>query len=191
MPFLLLLLLGGAYLAWTSRMPDSAAITATSTHYGISLELATAVHAVAEAIGADPAHLAAVIHFESAGKWSSNVRHPTSGATGLIQFMPRTATRLGTTTDALAQLSPVAQMAWVQKYFEAVKAGQWPDDPKPGPLDTLQAVAMAVFYPPARFTAPTAPFPASVQANNPGIATPGDYLARLRNFQPAAVRGAL
>lgn len=41
-----------------------------------------------------------------------------SGATGLIQFMPRTAIGLGTTTEALAAMTAVEQLDYVARYFE-------------------------------------------------------------------------
>ncbi len=40
------------------------------------------------------------------------------GETGLIQFMPRTAIGLGTTTDALANMTAVEQLDYVEKYFQ-------------------------------------------------------------------------
>lgn len=40
-----------------------------------------------------------------------------SGATGLIQFMPRTAIGLGTTTEALATMTAVEQLEYVEAYF--------------------------------------------------------------------------
>ena len=40
------------------------------------------------------------------------------GATGLIQFLPSTARGLGTTTDALAGMSSVEQLNYVEKYFD-------------------------------------------------------------------------
>ena len=41
-----------------------------------------------------------------------------SRATGLIQFMPDTAIRLGTTTKALYSLSAIDQLNYVYKYFK-------------------------------------------------------------------------
>ncbi|WP_251976734.1 hypothetical protein [Salinicola avicenniae] len=41
-----------------------------------------------------------------------------SGATGLIQFMPRTARGLGTTTEALAAMTAIEQLDYVARYFE-------------------------------------------------------------------------
>lgn len=43
--------------------------------------------------------------------------NPAGGATGLIQFMPSTATGLGTSTAALYQMSNVMQLDYVYKYF--------------------------------------------------------------------------
>ena len=50
-------------------------------------------------------------------------RNSNGGATGLIQFMPSTARSLGTTTDALAQMSGVEQLEYVDKYL-----GQYLDE---------------------------------------------------------------
>jgi hypothetical protein len=69
--------------------------------------------------GLDPVSVAAAIEFESAGSWSPAARNASSGATGLIQFMPSTAKQMGTSTEALAQLSFVGQLQWVLKYFQA------------------------------------------------------------------------
>lgn len=61
----------------------------------------------------------ACIGFESAGTFSPSVRNRAgSGATGLIQFMRSTAEGLGTTTDALAAMTAVEQLTYVQMYFQ-------------------------------------------------------------------------
>ena len=62
-----------------------------------------------------------------------------SGAVGLIQFMPSTAKSLGTTTDALSQLTAEAQLDFVQKYFQ----------PKQGRLLSIEDTYMAILYPAA------------------------------------------
>ena len=46
--------------------------------------------------------------------------NPNGGATGLIQFMPKTAVSLGTTTEALRKMSRSEQFEYVKKYFESV-----------------------------------------------------------------------
>lgn len=131
-------------------------------------ELAAEIEAVAARLGAHPFNLANLINFESAKTFKSDVRNPVSGATGLIQFMPATAKSLGTTTDALAQLSPVQQMAWVEKYLAQYRSI--------APLSTVQALYMAVFYPKAMGWSLETEFPANVQAWNPGIRTVADYV---------------
>ena len=56
--------------------------------------------------------------FESGGTFSADIKNAAgSGAVGLIQFMPSTAIDLGTSTYALAQMSPEDQLTYIQKYF--------------------------------------------------------------------------
>ena len=73
--------------------------------------------AVAGRLNIDPAWLANIIAIESRGGDPQAV-NPTSGATGLIQFMPKTAAALGTTTDALRAMTAVEQLEYVRKYFK-------------------------------------------------------------------------
>jgi hypothetical protein len=63
--------------------------------------------------------LMACMAFESAETFSPSIRNAAgSGAVGLIQFMPATAHYLGTTDAALASMTSVDQLAYVEKYFE-------------------------------------------------------------------------
>lgn len=56
--------------------------------------------------------------FESGETFSPSIKNAAgSGATGLIQFMPSTARGLGTSTEALANMSAVEQLDFVQQYF--------------------------------------------------------------------------
>lgn len=60
----------------------------------------------------------ACMAFESGGTFRPNVRNAAgSKAVGLIQFMPATATALGTTDTALAAMTAEEQLVWVEKYF--------------------------------------------------------------------------
>jgi hypothetical protein len=43
-------------------------------------------------------------------------------ATGLIQFMPNTATGLGTSTQALFNMNAIQQLDYVQKYYQPYKS---------------------------------------------------------------------
>jgi murein DD-endopeptidase MepM/ murein hydrolase activator NlpD len=80
---------------------------------------------VAANINADPVDLATLISFETAGTFSPSIRGPVvkdrGRAVGLIQFMPETSRELGTTSEALAQMSQVEQMDYVERYL--VKRG--------------------------------------------------------------------
>ncbi len=91
---------------------------------------------VAKNIGTDPDNLMAVMNFESG--FSSSVRNGSSGATGLIQFMPATARGLGTSTAELAQMSPTQQLEYVAKYFSGGKYAR------------LEDLYTKVFYPAAK-----------------------------------------
>jgi hypothetical protein len=71
---------------------------------------------VATNLGIDPNWLMAVINWESAGSFSADKTN-SIGATGLIQFMPKTAIGLGTTTAQLRQMTAVQQLDFVYKYY--------------------------------------------------------------------------
>lgn len=69
----------------------------------------------------DPNWLMLVMYSESRLRpWIEN----SIGATGLIQFMPKTAIGLGTTTAALKKMSNIEQLDYVYKYFKP-KAGKY------------------------------------------------------------------
>lgn len=174
--------------------PRSNAVAALAAKYVIPPNLAGALYDVALSLGADPEHLGDVIKFESGGTWTSNVRNPSSGATGLIQFMPSTARRMGTTVEALAAMTPEAQLRGpVREYMRRVRDGEWYDGssfaptagrPYPaGPLNTFQAVAASVFFPALRYVSPSTPLPAWAASANAGINTMSDYLAKVRAFR--------
>ncbi|MGY6518281.1 MAG: peptidoglycan-binding protein [Lysobacteraceae bacterium] len=92
------------------------------------------VEAMAQRLDTRPEYLMAVMSFETGGSFSPSVVNPVSGATGLIQFIGPTARGLGTSTDALARMSPVEQLGWVERYF----------DQYPGQLGTLEGVYTSV-----------------------------------------------
>lgn len=95
------------------------------------------VREVAKALSLDASWLMAIMYAESG--ISTTAKNPGSTATGLIQFTRATAIALGTTTTALARMTPVQQMDYVQKYFEQYK----------GRISNLTDCYMAVFYPKA------------------------------------------
>lgn len=55
--------------------------------------------------------------WETGESFSPSVKNPGSSATGLIQFMDATAKGLGTTTQALAKMTVIEQLAYVEKHF--------------------------------------------------------------------------
>ena len=56
---------------------------------------------------------------ETGESFNPSIRCAVSSATGLIQFMASTATGLGTTTAALASMTPEAQLDYVYRYLSA------------------------------------------------------------------------
>lgn len=74
---------------------------------------------MAQRLGGDVNAYAAVISLESGFKADAYNKH--GGATGLIQFMPATAKRLGTTTSALRSMSAVQQLVYVEKFYANAK----------------------------------------------------------------------
>lgn len=59
----------------------------------------------------------ACMAWETGETFSPSVKNPGSSATGLIQFMDSTAVGMGTTTAALAKMSVVEQLGYVEKHF--------------------------------------------------------------------------
>lgn len=107
----------------------------------VSQEFKERVHWIAAALrmpagGAD--WLMACMAWESAETFSPSVKNMAgSGAVGLIQFMPKTAIGLGTTTIKLANMTAVQQLEYVYKYFS----------PYEGKLNNLSDVYMAILWP--------------------------------------------
>jgi hypothetical protein len=102
------------------------------------------------------------MNFESG--FNPKARNPGSDASGLIQFIPSTAARLGTSTATIRAMSALQQMSLVERYFAPYK----------GRMNSQEDVYMVVFYPKA-IGNPDYKFPASVTKANPGIYTPRDY----------------
>jgi LysM repeat protein len=106
----------------------------------VSPEFKRKVIEIAKGLGTEPDYLMAAMAFESGETFSPSVKNGAgSGATGLIQFMPKTAMTLGTTTADLAKMSAEQQLDYVEKYFA----------PYRGKLSTIDDVYMAILYPAA------------------------------------------
>ena len=93
---------------------------------------------IAGRLQVDPSSLMAVMAFETGRIFSPSVTNAAgSGAVGLIQFMPATAVSLGTTTAALAGMSAVAQLDFVEQYLR----------PFAGRMTDVASTYMAVLFP--------------------------------------------
>jgi hypothetical protein len=103
----------------------------------VSAEFRARVIAMAAVLRCDPSWLMAIMAFETGRTFSPAARNAVSGATGLIQFMPSTAKGMGTTVEALAAMTALEQLEWVERYFA----------PYTGRLDTLSDAYMAVLWP--------------------------------------------
>jgi hypothetical protein len=94
---------------------------------------------ISDALGCDPSYLMAAMAFETGESFSPSVINRTSGATGLVQFMPSTARSLGTTSSALAAMTAEAQLGFVQKYLQPFR----------GRMKSLSDVYMTILFPAA------------------------------------------
>ncbi|MCE7987629.1 MAG: hypothetical protein DYG89_41220 [Caldilinea sp. CFX5] len=130
-----------AWESWEDEVPPSntqGGLMPVSGIENTSQAFKQKVIEMAQRLGTDPNFLMAIMSFESNG-FNPQAKNPHSGATGLIQFMPKTAEKLGTTTDALARMTAEQQLDYVAKYFA----------PYTGRLKTLEDAYMAVLWPPA------------------------------------------
>jgi Transglycosylase SLT domain len=92
------------------------------------------LQAVAERLKTQPAWLLNAMAAESLFDPSARNSLPGQSASGLLQFIEETATRLGTTTAAIRKMDPVDQLRLVEKYFALFR----------GRLNSMADVYMAV-----------------------------------------------
>lgn len=92
---------------------------------------------ISNRLGIDPNWLMATMWIES--KLDPTAVNSISGATGLIQFIPKTATSLGTTTTRLKTMSNVDQLDYVYKYLKDYKSK----------INSFTDCYFAVFFPDA------------------------------------------
>lgn len=74
------------------------------------------VNDISKKLKINPNWLMLVMNSES--RLNHKIVNPNGGATGLIQFMPKTAIGLDTTTQKLKEMSNVSQLDYVYKYFK-------------------------------------------------------------------------
>lgn len=73
---------------------------------------------MARRLGLNPDAIAGVMALESG--INAQAVNPQSGATGLIQFMPTTARKLGTTVEELRAMNATAQLKYVELFLRGV-----------------------------------------------------------------------
>jgi hypothetical protein len=122
--------------------PDSVNVSAIDTTVIQDPDFQQKLQKVASALGTTPEALLAVIKHESGGK--PYAVNPYSGATGLIQFMPATAQRLGTNVQDLKQMDAVQQLDFVYKYYKMTGVG----DGSVGDLYVATFMPKYLGYPP-------------------------------------------
>ena len=157
----------------------------------VSLPFKRKVIAISARLGIDPNNLMAAMAFESARTFSADIVNKASGATGLIQFMPKTAESLGTTTAKLAAMTAVEQLDFVETYFL----------PHAGKLGDLNDLYMAILWPkaigkPASFVLFAAPEKAyqlnrGLDANDDGAVTKAEAANRVQQHLIEGMRAEL
>jgi hypothetical protein len=95
----------------------------------------TELQAIAKRLDTEPAWLLNVMASESLFNPRARNGLPGQTAVGLLQFIERTAQRMGTTTEAIRRMSPVEQLRLVEKYLTLFR----------GRLNSLADVYLAVF----------------------------------------------
>jgi hypothetical protein len=95
---------------------------------------------ISSQLDVSPDYLMACMAFETGATFSPSIKNAAgSGAVGLIQFMPKTAKGLGTTSEKLEKMSAVEQLDYVKKYLTPYRSR----------LKKLEDVYMAILYPAA------------------------------------------
>lgn len=106
----------------------------------VTAEFKSKVLLIAAELETNPDFLMAAMAFESAETFSPSIFNAAgSGAVGLIQFMPNTASGLGTSSELLAKMSAVDQLDCVKKYFLPYK----------GRISALDDLYMVILWPSA------------------------------------------
>ena len=100
-----------------------------------SAEFLNKTVSIAKELDANPNYLMAIMQFESG--IDHRKINPLSNATGLIQFMPFTARRLGTSISELLAMTEIQQLDYVRKYLLPYK----------GRLNTIGDFYCSVLWP--------------------------------------------
>ena len=113
----LLLAVSGLTHAEKTRIRPTALIYADRVPAPYRAAFLSEVTAMSGRLNMKPEWFMVCICFETSCTFRADIRNRYSGAVGLIQFIPTTARRLGTTNRRLADMTPVEQLFWVEQYF--------------------------------------------------------------------------
>ena len=115
--------------------------TSTSIAWGkrVSTPFKQKVIEICIELEASPDHLMACMAFETGETFKPSIRNKNSNAVGLIQFMPKTAEFLETTSEALAAMTAEDQLDYDKNYLMAWK----------GRYSTLSDLYMSILLPKA------------------------------------------
>ena len=100
--------------------------------------------------------------------WRPDARHPQTDASGLIQWMPRTAAIYGLTPEQIRALSRGDQAPLIERYLTAVTRSYGPLR-APGQVYVAGAYPLALTYPPNRVIAEQG---SAIWQQNPGWRDP-------------------
>ena len=151
--------------------------------YSPSIAELEKLEAIANSFGFPFEWLANLINFESAGTFNPAVQNASTRATGLIQFMPKTASNMGTSVDALKNMSFEEQLKWVYQYLWNFLEKRLNSEGKVWESFNQTDLFMIIFYPVAVGN-PNYQFPPKVVNANGGIKTPIDYTNKALKSPP-------
>lgn len=151
--------------------------------YNVSMSDLKKLQNIADKYGFPVEWLANLINHETAGTFNPAITN-SIGATGLIQFIPSTATGLGTSTDKLRQMSFSQQLDYVDKYLYngLNRKGLLQQNGKVSSTFTQGDLFMLIFYP-VSVGNPNYVFPSNVQAAN-SVSTPREYTQKALKNAP-------
>lgn len=141
------------------------------------------VKAVAARLGINPDWLMGVMYKES--RLNPRAVNGVTGAIGLIQFMPDTATALGTSTAALRKMTGCGQLLYIEKYYS----------PYMGRLSSFPDLYLATFFPAAlgksdAYVMQTSRLSANLVAGqNPAVDLNGDKQITVAEFKQYCYKG--
>lgn len=151
--------------------------------YAPSISELEKLEAIANRFGFPFEWLANLINFESAGTFNTAVQNASTRATGLIQFMPSTASNMGTSVDALKNMSFEEQLKWVYQYLFNFLEKRLNSEGKVWDSFNQTDLFMIIFYP-ISVGNPNYQFPSKVVNANGGIKTPIDYTKKALKSPP-------